>query len=292
MKLASFDDRRIGVVEGDTIVDVTAVAGVDSAAWPPTGMVELIANIERLKPAILAHLDTAPRIPLEAVRLRTPIEWPNKVIAYPSNFHAHIEEMKSRNGAVSTFGAAGQGFFLKPSSSLSGPGDPIVLPAVPGREIHHECELAIVIGRGGRDISREDALDHIFGYSCLVDVVIRGKEERVMRKAFDSFCPVGPWITTVDEAPAHDAIEMQLSINGELRQHAAMTQLIVDIPEMIAMASSVTTLEPGDIIASGTPAGVGPIADGDRLHIAIPGVGEMNLDVRQGDGGWHKVWDK
>jgi 2-keto-4-pentenoate hydratase/2-oxohepta-3-ene-1,7-dioic acid hydratase in catechol pathway len=96
----------------------------------------------------------------------------------------------------------------------------------------------------------------------------------------------------VDEAPAHDAIEMQLSINGELRQQAKMTQLIVDIPEMIAMASSVVTLQPGDIIASGTPAGVGPIVDGDRLSISILGVGEMNLDVRQGTNGWHKVWDK
>jgi 2-keto-4-pentenoate hydratase/2-oxohepta-3-ene-1,7-dioic acid hydratase in catechol pathway len=292
MKLATFDDHRIGVVEGDRIVDVTEAAGVDPYRWPPVGMVSLIGAFDRLRPRIEETLKSARRLPLDSVRLKTPVEWPNKIVAYPANFHAHIDEMKSGAGLISTFAASGQGFFLKPASSLSGPGDPIVLPAVQGREIHHECELAIIIGKIGRDIPRERALDHVFGYACLIDAVIRGKEERVMRKAFDSFCPVGPWITTADEAPAPESIEMSLTVNGKLRQQARMTQLIVDIPDMIAMASSVMTLQPGDIIASGTPAGVGPMHDGDRLHIAIPGVGEMRLDVKQGEGGSHGVWQK
>jgi 2-keto-4-pentenoate hydratase/2-oxohepta-3-ene-1,7-dioic acid hydratase in catechol pathway len=290
MKLACFDTNRIGLVIGDQIVDVTLEAGVDPAAWPPVGMVQVIANFDRLRPAFEAALQSAPRRPLAEVTLRTPVQWPNKIAALPSNFDAHIAEMGER--LISTFKASGQGFFLKANSSLSGPADAIVLPDVDDREVHHECEFAIVIGKGGRDISREHAVDHVFGYACLVDMVIRGKEERVMRKAFDSFCPVGPWITTRDEAPAHDQITMSLSINGEVRQRAHSKDLIVDVPNMVAMASSVMTLYPGDIIASGTPAGVGPVQDGDVLHIDVHGIGEMTLNVVQGRSGRHPLWNK
>ena len=160
------------------------------------------------------------------------------------------------------------------------------------REIHHECELAIIIGKGGRGILPERALDHVFGYSCLIDVVIRGKEERVMRKSFDSFCPMGPYITTADEVPRYDDIDLQLIVNGELRQKANTRDLIVGVPDMIAMASSVMTLFPGDIIASGTPSGVGPLKAADKVEIRIAGVGEMTLDVMQGKEGAHPVWNK
>ncbi|WP_221885171.1 fumarylacetoacetate hydrolase family protein [Sphingomonas sp. TF3] len=251
-------------------------------------MLRFIANFDRA--TVEARIASGPCRPLAEVRLDTPVAWPNKVIAYPANYHAHIEEMK--DGLVSTFKTGGQGFFLKANSSLSGPADPIVLPAVVGREVHHECELAIVIGKGGRDIGRADALDHIFGYACLVDVVIRGREERVMRKSFDSFCPVGPWITTADEIADPANIALELHINGALRQSANTRDLIVDIPEMIAMASSVMTLFPGDIIATGTPAGVAPITDGDVLDIAIAGVGAMRLAIVRGTAGAHPVWDK
>lgn len=289
MKIASYDGGRIGAVIGDEIVELEA-APAGAAAWPPTAMLRFIADFDANRADIEARIASAPRRPLTAVRLETPVAWPNKVIAYPANYHEHIAEMKE--GLVSTFKASGQGFFLKANSSLSGPGDPIVLPAVDGREIHHECELAIVIGKGGRDIARTDALDHIFGYACLVDVVIRGREERVMRKSFDSFCPVGPWITTADEIADPTDIDLELLINGELRQKANTRALIVDIPEMIVMASSVMTLFPGDIIATGTPAGVAPIADGDTLDIRIAGVGAMRLSVVRGTAGAHPVWDK
>jgi len=289
MKIASYDGGRIGAVIGDQIVELQA-APTDAAAWPPTAMLRFIADFDADRAAIEGRIASGPRRRLAEVRLETPVAWPNKVIAYPANYHEHIAEMK--DGLVSTFKASGQGFFLKANSSLSGPADPIMLPAVEGREIHHECELAIFIGKGGRDIAREDALDHIFGYACLVDVVIRGREERVMRKSFDSFCPVGPWITTADEIADPADIDLELLINGELRQKANTKALIVDIPEMIVMASSVMTLFPGDIIATGTPAGVAPIADGDTLNIRIAGVGEMQLSVLRGSAGAHPVWDK
>ena len=291
MKIANFNQGRIGIVEGDSIADVSELAG-DAAAWPPTGMLRFIAAFDHIKPQLPYRLQTAERMPLSKVQLDCPVVWPNKVIAYPANYHAHIDEMKTGTGLISTFNASGQGFFLKSNSSLSGPRDPIVLPALPDREIHHECELAIIIGKGGRGISRERALEHIFGYSCLIDVVVRGKEERVMRKSFDSFCPMGPYITTSDELPRYDDIDLELSVNGDVRQKANTRDLIVGVPEMIAMASSVMTLYPGDIIASGTPAGVGRLKAGDRVEIRIKGVGEMALDVTQGEAGAHPVWTK
>lgn len=292
MKIASFGQGRIGIVEGEGVADVSDIVGCDSAAWPPTAMLRFIASFSDLRPRIVERLRTAERVPLAQSHLNCPVAWPNKLIAFPANYHAHISEMKAGPGLISKTDASGQGFFLKANSSLSGPNDSIVLPAISNREVHHECELAIVIGKGGRDIPRERAAEHIFGYSCLIDVVIRGKEERVMRKSFDTFCPMGPYITTADEVARYDDIDLELSVNGELRQKANTRDLIVGVPEMIAMASSVMTLYPGDIIASGTPAGVGPLKAGDHVTIRIAGVGEMGLDVKQGQGGAHPLWLK
>ncbi|AUT64500.1 fumarylacetoacetate hydrolase family protein [Paraburkholderia terrae] len=294
MKLVTFDNGRIGIVDGDRVIDVSDLAGVQPGIWPPVGMVRLIADWKERGPTLLDALAHREGRPLADVRLEAPVQWPNKVIAFPANYHAHIDEMKQggASGVISTFKASGQGFFLKANSSLSGPADDIMLPPLAGREIHHECELGIVIGKRGRAATRAESRDYVFGFTCLLDMVVRGKEERVMRKSFDTFCPTGPWITTADEIADFDNIEMRLFVNGEERQRATTKNLIVDVPEMIAMSSAVMTLEPGDIIASGTPAGVGPVEDGDVLEIVIDGVGSMELHVRQGEVGDHPVWDE
>ncbi|HVG51384.1 MAG TPA: fumarylacetoacetate hydrolase family protein [Xanthobacteraceae bacterium] len=293
MKLVRFNGGRVGLVEGTRVIDITQREGLDPGAWPPVSMVRVIARYADAPHKLAANLKGLPEFSLADVRLDCPIDWPNKVIAFPANYHAHIEEQKrSKTGLISTFAANGQGFFLKSNSSLSGPSDSIVLPPLNGRETHHECELAIFIGKGGRDIPIEQTLDHIFGYSCLLDMVVRGKEERVMRKSFDTFCPLGPWIVTADEVPDPANIDLELRVNGEVRQKANTRDLIVDIPEMINMASSTMTLFPGDIIATGTPSGVGPIAVGDRIVSTVRGVGELALDVVRGERGHHVIWDK
>jgi 2-keto-4-pentenoate hydratase/2-oxohepta-3-ene-1,7-dioic acid hydratase in catechol pathway len=273
MKIARFNGGRIGIVVGDTIRDVTVAAGIDPAEWPPVGPVRLIADFAALRDKLAAAAQMASPLPLDEARLETPVPWPNKVIAYPTNYRDHAAEM------ASTTRADLQGYFLKANSSLSGPNDPIELPDVPGREVHHECEIAVVIGKQGRQIPIARAIDHVFGYSCLLDITIRGKEERVMRKSFDTFTPVGPWIVTADEIPDPADIGMRLWVNGEKRQEATTKDLIVDIAQMIALASSASTLYPGDIIATGTPAGVGPIRDGDRVTIEVDHVGRMSVPV-------------
>jgi 2-keto-4-pentenoate hydratase/2-oxohepta-3-ene-1,7-dioic acid hydratase in catechol pathway len=277
MKLARFDEGHIGVVRGDSIVDVTGIVGADPAEWPPVAMTRLIAQFERYRDEMERAGNSAK--PLSQVRLLTPVPWPSKIIAFPVNYHDHRSEMSVG------YTANTQGFFLKPPSSLSGPNDPIVLPNIRGRRIDHECELAIVIGRVGRDIPRAHATDYIFGYSCLIDAVIRGNEERVARKAFDTFCPVGPWVVTADEVGDASNLRGRLWVNDELRQDANTQDLVLDIPGMIEMASTVMTLYPGDIIATGTPAGVGPMRPGDEVRIEFERVGSMTLDVVQGEAG-------
>lgn len=199
------------MIADDVWHDVTDALDADPAAWPPTQMVSFTASLgERSLQQVLAdpavrRIDPAPE------RLLTPVEWPNKLICYPANYEKHREETNSQNRADKNR------FFLKANSSLSGPNDPIVMPTVEGREVHHACELGIIIGKRGRHIAREDFAEYVFGYTCLIDMVIRGPKERVWRKSWDSFCPNGPWITTADEVPNVHALDLNLWVNGELR---------------------------------------------------------------------------
>lgn len=285
MRIARFDADRVGVVVDDSIVDVTDIAGV-TEEWPPVGPNRMIAEFDRYRDAFADAVQTRDRIPLSSVRLLTPVPWPSKVIAYPVNYHDHGREMQAN------YRADLQGFFLKPPSSVSGPADAVVLPHTPGREVHHESELAIIIGKECRNIGRDEWSDVVFGYACLLDMVVRGREERVFRKAYDTFCPVGPWITTADEVGDPTNLSMKLWVNGELRQDANTRDLVLDIPGMVEMAAAVMTLYPGDIIATGTPAGVGPVVDGDTIHITIERVGEMSVPVVQGTSGYSEVFAK
>jgi 2-keto-4-pentenoate hydratase/2-oxohepta-3-ene-1,7-dioic acid hydratase in catechol pathway len=284
MKIARFNDDRIGILQEDRIIDVTDAIGARPGEWPPVAMNRLIAEFPEYR-ARLARALSGAGTPLGLVRLLTPVPWPNKIVAYPVNYHEHGIEMGS------SYRANNQGFFLKPPSALSGPADPIVLPVNAGRRIDHECELAVIIAKQGRDIRREDWRDYVFGYSCLIDAVIRGKEERATRKGFDTFCPVGPWVVTEDEiGDAVHSLQGRLWVNGDIRQDANTRDLILDIPGMIEMAASVMTLYPGDIIATGTPAGVGPMRHGDRVKIEFERIGSMELNVVQGTTGSRSIF--
>jgi 2-keto-4-pentenoate hydratase/2-oxohepta-3-ene-1,7-dioic acid hydratase in catechol pathway len=278
MRITRFNGGRIGVVENDAIYDVSSTCGVAPQEWPPVGIVRIIADWETVLPRIKSAMTAIRSVPLASVTLDTPNPWPNKLLALPANFQDHADEMIGRSYV--TPGMDNTGFFMKANSSMIGAAEAIVLPAGrENREFHHECEMAIVIGKRARKVSIDDALDYVFGYACLIDVTMRGKEERVMRKSYETFCPVGPWITTADEVGDPFELNMRLWVNGELRQHSQPKNMIVGIREAIAMSSAVTTLEPGDMIASGTMSGVGPLVPGDHVAIEIDRVGKMDLAV-------------
>ena len=283
MKLAVFEGHRVGVVEGDQLFDVTDAVPGAGPAWPPMYMNALIANWNDLGPKIAAKRASAKGVSLSSVKLLPPNPCPVHVIAAPANYRKHIGEIGARS--VSKGRSADQmGFFMKATASLVGAGGAIELPRGSTRRFDHESELAVIIGRRARNVPRAEAMDYVFGYSCLIDVTMRiepgvAEEERVTRKSFETFTPLGPWIVTADEVPEPHNLRNQLWVNGQSKQDANTRDMIVNIPALIELISSVMTLNPGDVIASGTPEGVGPIVPGDKIRIGIESVGEMTLPV-------------
>lgn len=286
MKIAAFDDHRIGLVEGDLVFDVTAAVPAALEALPAQRINWLIAHWSEVQPALQAARAKATGRALAGVRWLPANPQPPHVFAAPANYQKHIGELGARVVTKKGRSAREQGFFLKAPGSLVGAGGTIGLPKGSARRFDHESELAVIIGKPGRDIPRSRAMEHVFGYACLIDATMRiepetHEEERSMRKSFEGFTPLGPWIVTADEVPDPQALRNRLWVNGELRQEASTKDMIVGVAELIELISSVLPIQAGDVIASGTPEGVGPFAPGDTLRIAIDGVGDMSLSVRE-----------
>jgi len=209
---------------------------------------------------------------LPDVRLLSPV-LPSKVVAVGRNYAEHARELGNDVPETPLL-------FLKPSTSVIGTGDVIRLPG-DSQQVEHEAELAVVIGIPAKDVVREKALDHVLGYTVANDVTARDQQRADVQftraKGYDSFCPLGPWIETV-----LDPVDLRVtaSVNGELRQDGRTSQMVHDVPSLIAFASSIMTLLPGDVILTGTPAGVGPIRDGDTVSIEIEGIGTLTNEVR------------
>lgn len=200
-----------------------------------------------------------------------PLPPPSKVIGAPANYLDHVDEMPDSQTVVDW------GLFLKAPSSIIGNGGTVRLPYTDKRT-DQEGELGVVIGRTARNVSAQDALDYVFGYTCLLDITVRSTEDRSLRKSFDTFTPIGPHVVTADEVDPSD-LELRCWVNDELRQHTSTSKLIYDVPRLIAYASAAMTLHPGDVLATGTPAGVGPLADGDKVVVDISGVGRLEVGV-------------
>lgn len=276
MKLSLFDDYRLGVWgRAETIVDVTGL--IDPAVRPADRMTALIERWEELAP----ELASAPDIvgtPLAEVRLKAPQPRPTKIVAAPANHAAHGQEMAVAETIETWVG------FLKAPSSVVGPDGAIELPQA-DRRIDHEGELGIVIGRTAKGVSRAEALGYVFGYVPLLDITIRGAEDRSYRKSFDTFTPMGPAIVTADEIADPDALDIRLTVNGELRQQGSTAELIYGVARLIETYSAAMTLEPGDVVASGTVDGVAPIAPGDELTLTITRLPSLRMAVRGGTHG-------
>ena len=283
MRLCRFNDNRLGLVQGEDVLDVSAALDVLPAVrWPlPQGDV-LIANLDKLRPAIEAAATTAPRLKLADLTLLSPIANPSKIPAAPVNYRAH--EAEAAADPATFHGQHVQritdvGLFLKSNSSLVGASEGIAITH-PERRTDHEIELAVIIGTKGHKIARDDAMRHVAGYAIGLDMTLRGKEERSLRKSLDGFTVLGPYFVTADEIPNPGELQMTLMVGNELRQSANTRDLVIDIPGLIEMASSFYTLLPGDIIMTGTPEGVGPVKAGDEMVCTIEQIGEMRVAVR------------
>ena len=216
---------------------------------------------------------TGERVPLGEVKLLAPVIPRSKVVAVGKNYHEHAAEMGGEAPAEPLL-------FLKPNTSVIGPDDAIVLPKQSER-VEHEGELAVVIGRIAKNVSEADADQVIFGYTIANDVTARDLQQRdgqwARAKGFDSFCPLGPVIDT--EVDFVDGT-IETSVNGVRKQEGRLADLVHSVAAIVAHASSVFTLLPGDVILTGTPAGVGPIVDGDTVEVTVSGLGTLSNTVR------------
>ncbi len=278
MKLARFThagSTRIGKVVGDRIVDLSGFAGVGAS------MRQLLTDLPALRSALEAA--TAPDLALDDVTLEAPIVDPQKYLAIGMNYEAHAAE--AEKGGVPR--PTSQLWFNKQVSCITGPFSPVESPKVSDK-LDYEAEMGVVIGTRCRHVAAADARKVIAGYLVTNDVTARDWQFRTptftLGKSFDTHGPIGPWITTDDEiADPHDLI-MTLSLNGEERQRTSTGDMIYDIYEQIAYLSTVMTLEPGDLIATGTPANVGIatgtfLKPGDVVRVEIEGLGHIQNPI-------------
>lgn len=277
MRIVVYGDSRVGLLRDGAVIDVSDIVGAVPDEWPPAFLLRAIQRFDRLRPRLEDALRSRPSSPLDEVELHAPVVFPSKVIAAPANYQLHIDEAREQfNPAVHAIDK--YGVFLKAPSSIVGPGATIELPFA-GRRTDHEVELGVVIGRTARDVSRSDALHYVFGYTGVMDITVRGEEDRSTRKSFDSFTPVGPALVTADEIPDPGALQLQLWVNGAQRQNGNTRDMIWNVPRLIEYASHVMTLHPGDLFTTGTPDGVGPLAPGDEVTMDVERIGRMTVKV-------------
>jgi 2-keto-4-pentenoate hydratase/2-oxohepta-3-ene-1,7-dioic acid hydratase in catechol pathway len=274
MKLCRFTHTgvtRIGKVVDDQVIDLSGVAGVTGS------MRALLTDLDRLKPALDAA--SAPTYPLAEVKLEAPITDPQKFLAIGMNYQAHADEA----AAAGIPAPKSQLWFNKQVSCITGPFDPVEVPKV-SEQVDYEAELGFVIGKRAHDVSEADALSIVAGYLVCNDVTARDWQFRsptyTLGKSFDTHGPIGPWITTRDEVADPQALTLHLSVNGIERQRSSTGDMIYSIAAQIAYLSTVMTLEPGDLIATGTPSGVGIAAgsflkDGDVVRVGVDGLGAI-----------------
>jgi 2-keto-4-pentenoate hydratase/2-oxohepta-3-ene-1,7-dioic acid hydratase in catechol pathway len=281
MKIVTFEHSgggaRAGAVVGEGVVSLEPAGFTDVLSLIAGGAAALEAARE-----LVSKSAASAALPLSAVKLRAPVPKPPKIICVGLNYRDHAMESKMEIPKSPTI-------FSKFTTSVIGPGDNIVLPRN-STQPDYEAEMAFVIGKGGRHIAADDWRSHVFGYTCVNDVSARDFQmattQWLMGKTFDTFCPMGPWIVTADEVADPHALDIGITINGEVLQSSNTRNLIFRVPDLVAYLSSAFTLEPGDVVSTGTPSGVGfarkpprYLAPGDEVVVRIAGVGELRNPV-------------
>ena len=289
MRLCRYDDNRLGLVEGYTLRDVTrATEKLPQLRWPFPHGDQLIASLDTIKHAIKDAAEASPRKLVSDVKLLSPVANPPRIIGAPLNYKLHVDEaadpaihhgvqLSNYDGFATPIDK--HGLFLKSQTGAVGPGECIEI-RFPGRRNDHEVELAVIVGRGGRNIPRDYALDHVAAYTIGLDMTVRGTEDRSFRKSADGYSVLGPWLVTKDEIPQPDRLNLRIAVNGKIRQSANTRDLIVPIPDLISRVSHIYALYPGDVIMTGTPEGVAEVQPGDTLIASIDGIGAMEVKVR------------
>jgi 2-keto-4-pentenoate hydratase/2-oxohepta-3-ene-1,7-dioic acid hydratase in catechol pathway len=271
MRLARYDDDRLGLLteDGTKVIDLTDRLGLESA----DPLIEYARGTFDARP----YVEADPDHEVDEVRLESPVRRPGKVIAAPLNYEDHVAEMEGFEMDIKE-----AGYFLKAPSSIVGPEGPVVLP-FRDRRCDYELELAFVMGDDVKDVTSEDAWDAILGYTILLDITVRGDQDRSNRKSYDSFTVVGPVLTTPEEVGDPHDLGMELRLNGETRQRANTGEMIYDCADLIQYASIGTTLETGDVVSTGTPSGVGELSDDDTIDAEIESIGSMTVPVEERD---------
>ena len=282
MKICRFDDNRLGLVGNDGVRDVSSVlARLPQAGYPFPKHDALIAHLAELRVEIEKAAKAAKAVPVEKVKLLSPVANPGKLIAAPVNYKKHLEEALADKGIhhgnlVQEIHKAG--IFLKATSALVGPGEGVKLVHTDRRN-DHEVELAVVIGKKAKNVKADKAMDFVAGYAIGLDMTIRGPEDRSLRKSPDSYCVLGPWLVTKDEIKDPGNLSVKITVNGEVKQDAHTSDLLLSVAQLIEWGSSFYTLHPGDVLLTGTPQGVGPVKPGDVMVASVQGVGSMRVAV-------------
>jgi 2-keto-4-pentenoate hydratase/2-oxohepta-3-ene-1,7-dioic acid hydratase in catechol pathway len=284
MKICRFDDDRLGIVQGDEVLDVSkALDVIPAQRWPLAQGDPFILHFRKVVATAKKLAPKAKRKKLARVKLLAPVANPGKIIGAPINYNDHIAESIKDPGIAHgrtniQKGIGDWGLFLKAGSSLIGFGEDIRL-RWPERRNDHEVELALVIGKKGNKIPREKALEHVCAYAIGLDMTVRGPELQCFRKSIDTYSVLGPWLATPDEVGDPNSLDLSISVNGELKQSSNTRYLVYDVERLVEFGSSMYTLYPGDIIMTGTPAGVSPVKPGDTLHAYVEGVGEADIRI-------------
>ena len=274
MKIAFFNDYRMGIVVGSNIVDVTEVVGDIPHLSPSDQLNGLIEQFPQYKTK-LAEASKRSGVPLSEVSIRPPHPRPNNIVAMAVNYME--DGTRDEPAPINAF--------HKSSNSVIGDNDTIVIPDVPASIFEHEAELALVIGKRATQVKQEDAYDYIFGYLNFIDVSARGLlppgNTFYQMKSRDTFAPMGPWIVTADEISDPQSLPIKLWVNGELKQNFNSDDMAHKIPRIIEWVTSIHTLEPGDIVATGTNhRGLSALMDGDKVEMEIDGLGILHLGVK------------
>jgi 2-keto-4-pentenoate hydratase/2-oxohepta-3-ene-1,7-dioic acid hydratase in catechol pathway len=262
---------RVGLVDPDgaSVTDLTDLVRSRTDATGLSPMRALAGAWDALRGSLTP--DAGPRLALGDLALAPTVPDPGTVLAAPVNYHDHMVEMSQ----TSHVGALG--VFLKAPASVLPHGGTVALPYT-DRRFDQEGELAVVIGREARNVSEADALDHVLGYTGCLDITMRGGEDRSLRKSFATFTPLGPWLVTADEVDPTD-VDLVCAVDGHVRQRANTRDLIWSVAALVSYASSAYPLRPGDVLTTGTPAGVGEIVAGQEVTLSLSGLPDLRVAV-------------